>query len=112
MAQSYHYAVRGEDGWTECLDPTATHYTTTPHLYASSTADKNGIGVTCCGGLEFDSRHGCGQSLTYDQAQAHCQNAQGLGLHLCTKAEIESGWGKGCWFHYVLNWVTDTCTST
>eukprot|EP00985_Skeletonema_marinoi_P014940 scaffold7635_cov131-Skeletonema_marinoi.AAC.10 len=71
------------------------------------------IAVNCCSGSQQNgdltcSRTGCKQTMSYDEAKAHCES---MSMRLCTTAELEARvcCGKGCYFNKLPTWTSDMC---
>eukprot|EP00986_Skeletonema_menzelii_P015450 scaffold11756_cov151-Skeletonema_menzelii.AAC.15 len=71
------------------------------------------IAVNCCSGSHQNgdltcSRTGCKQTMSYDEATAHCES---MSMRLCTTAELEARvcCGKGCYFNELPSWTSDMC---
>ncbi|KAL7452892.1 hypothetical protein ACHAWC_007767 [Mediolabrus comicus] len=73
------------------------------------------IAVNCCSGSQQNgdlicSRNGCKQTMSYDEATAHCKS---ISMRLCTTAELEAQvcCGKGCYFNKLPAWTSDVCNA-
>ncbi|KAK1736925.1 M14 family metallopeptidase [Skeletonema marinoi] len=71
------------------------------------------IAINCCSGSQQNgdltcSRTGCKQTMSYDEAKAHCES---MSMRLCTTAELEARvcCGKGCYFNKLPTWTSDMC---